>query len=136
MSASSSAPPEFPPAEYLDVLHNNASVRNFLHELYKGTARRWKNKRKNLLESATTEQLDYTMKTLHYIVNGNIPLVMKPHGEKINRSRKMPFIEKTFQSQASLNTLLRGAKVKKVAVLVHVSCYHELFFLLFNKRPK
>ena len=127
----------YPPEDYLEVLHTNEKVRNFLHKLYSlPTSRSNKNKRKLLLEDASAEELDYTIKTLHYLLTKKIHVVAEPHGRRIKRSKILPHLEAHFLKEESTNALIQGPKWKKVEALLPISCYHQLFWLLFNKRPR
>lgn len=121
-----------PPPEYLHVIHTNVPVRDFLHKLYQLRGRN-KEKRRKTLSEGSAEQLDYAMITCHYLLRKEIAVQENPHGKHIRLSKKVPHLVENFLKDSSLKALIRGPKSKKVEALMPISCFHQLFWLLFNE---
>lgn len=121
-----------PPKDYLESLHSDPIVRDFLHKLYSLTGRS-ANTRKELLSSASVAQLDFTIKTLHYIMDKQIRVPIQ-HMKALSSSKKIPHLKAHFQKRMTANALIRGSRSKKIDALAPINCYHILFFYLFNKR--
>ena len=125
---------DYPPVHYLVKLHHNEKLRNFLHQLYLVPSRNTREKVEDLLDGATSEQLNFAIWTVYYVMIGRIYVKQDPHGRRIDKSRRKKFLNENFSDELNVKELIRGERSEKVKVLSHINCYEALFWMLFNPR--
>ena len=121
-------------AEYCKELHEQATLRDFLHSLYSLHQKKTLGKRQKLLEGATIAQLDFTLRTLYHILNKDIFIAEHPHGDEIKKRGLIPYLVRHFGDRKSVVALLRSAKKNKVEALLPIHSFHQLFWMLFNRK--
>jgi hypothetical protein len=123
-----------PPPEYIKQLREEAHLRDFLHSLYLLDKPRTTSGRLKLLHDASTAQLDFTIWTLYYILKKDIYVLGEPHGMTIKRRKQVPYLMKHFGEQKTISSLLRATKGEKIQALLPVNTFHQLLWLMFNRK--
>lgn len=121
-------------SDYLRHLHSDAELRDFLHKLYSLGEGVPKKKRERLLKTASSEQLNFVIQTLHWIMRHEIHISAE-HSKKIIKSCAGPLLLNHFGPLIAVKGLQRETKEKRIAILARVTCYHNLLWAMFNKKP-
>lgn len=101
--------------------------KDFLSKLFTNSPR----KNKLTLSNADEKKLNTLIKVLHLVCNGHIK-VRKQDFERIKRSKRMPFLKRTFEKKASYIHTLKLTRIEKQKLLVKlISVYKYLFHYLF-----
>lgn len=124
-----------PPEKYIKQLHGEPHLRNFLHSLYSLESKRAHVRRLQLLLGATIQQLDFLIVTLQEIMRKNIFVLGDPHGHELKRRRQIPYLTKHFADEKKVSALLRGSKQEKIDALKPINSFHQLLWLMFNRKP-
>jgi hypothetical protein len=111
-----------------EVKRDIRAIKPFLSKLYKATSLHLRTK---VLKDANDTELDNLIRVLHFVANKEIALSEEKRGHLL-KSKKLPFISKTFSSDSDVNALLLESHSKKVSVLRKVGHYANLLHAMFQ----
>jgi hypothetical protein len=104
----------------------------FLYELYElpsSSANSTTRKRKQIIDAASSDEIDVLIKVLKYVITGVIP-IRKKHAERVGNSRKTAMMMKHFKDEYKITRKSDIANKKQILKKIHI--YKELLFNLFH----